>query len=82
MLEEPHPTSKEMRSERNCWVSALVDVLVVVVPKHSVIQPIWICVTPLVTCEPELGDGRVSTVVADCAAVPTNCTVTLSWTAT
>ena len=63
-------------------MKAAVDGLVVVVPKHSTMHPIWICVTLLVTCEDELGDGCVSSAVAACAPVPTTCTVTLSCSAT
>ena len=58
------------------------DGLAVVVPKHSETQPIWICVTLLVTCEEEFVCGCVSRAVADCTAEPATCTVTLSWTAT
>jgi len=63
-------------------VRAAVGALVVVVPKHSEKQPTWICITLLITCEEALGDGCVWSAVADCAAVPATCTVTLSWTAT
>ncbi len=63
-------------------MTSAVDGSVVVVPKHSTMHPIWICVTLPVTCEDELGDGCGSNAVADCAPVPTTCTVTLSCSAT
>jgi hypothetical protein len=65
VAEDPQAGWKEPRLERSCWASAAEDALAVVVPKHSVKQPIWNCVTVLVTCEAELGDGCVSRPVAD-----------------
>ena len=81
-FDEPHVGSSALRFERSCWMTAADDASVVVVPKHSTMHPSWICVTPVVICEEELGDGSVSSAVAPCAPVPTTCTVTLCCSAT